>query len=322
MEPEEHRVRVAPQVDLRVLTWHPAPHPADDRDGDVPRTTEATPRTTGPAGAPPRPATPDFLLVHGLASNAWLWAGVAEELARAGHRAAAVDLRGHGGSSTPDDGYDFATVTADLVTVAAALEMDRPVVAGQSWGGNVVLELARRHPLHVRQVVCVDGGVIELSRQFSSWEACREALTPPPLAGTPLAVIERAIRGRHPDWPETGIRGTLANFDLRDDGTVAPHLPLEHHLAILRHLYDQTPSELHAEIEVPVLLLPVDDPREPDWTASKREAVAVAEARLRDVQVRWFTGDHDVHAQSPREVARAMLETARGGSGSERPATV
>ena len=91
-------------------------------------------------------------------------------LVNRGDGTAAVDLRGHGGSSTPDDGYDFATVAADLVAVAGALGMDRPVVAGQSWGGNVVLELARRHPHHVTQVVCVDGGVIELSRQFEQVE--------------------------------------------------------------------------------------------------------------------------------------------------------
>ncbi len=38
------------------------------------------------------------------------------------------------------------------------LGIERPVVAGQSWGGNVVLELAARRPELVRGIVCVDGG--------------------------------------------------------------------------------------------------------------------------------------------------------------------
>ncbi|MBU6317382.1 MAG: alpha/beta fold hydrolase, partial [Acidobacteria bacterium] len=62
-----------------------------------------------------------FLLVHGLASNARLWDGVAESLASAGHTVVAVDQRGHGLSSKPDGGYDFATVVADLVTLTQAL---------------------------------------------------------------------------------------------------------------------------------------------------------------------------------------------------------
>ena len=41
------------------------------------------------------------------------------------------------------------------------------------------------------------------------------------------------IRAMHPDWPETGIPGTLANVEVRADGTIAPWLTLDRHLAIL-----------------------------------------------------------------------------------------
>ncbi len=83
-----------------------------------------------------------FLLVHGLASNALLWQGVAEHLAAAGHRVVAVDPRGHGESDAPADGYDTVTAAADLRAVSAALDLQDPVVVGQSWGGNVVLRHA------------------------------------------------------------------------------------------------------------------------------------------------------------------------------------
>ena len=62
-----------------------------------------------------------FLLVHGLASNARMWDGVAAVLAAAGHPVVAVDQRGHGRSSKPDEGYDFVTVVADLVALIASL---------------------------------------------------------------------------------------------------------------------------------------------------------------------------------------------------------
>ncbi len=93
--------------------------------------------------SPPGPAVP-FLLVHGLSSNARLWDAVAAVLADAGHPSYAVDLRSHGESDSPPDGYDTATAAADLAVVCRRLDLDRPVVAGQSWGGNVVVRLAAR----------------------------------------------------------------------------------------------------------------------------------------------------------------------------------
>ena len=44
-----------------------------------------------------RDAAP-FVLVHGLASNARLWDGVAEHLHASGHTVIAIDQRGHGRS--------------------------------------------------------------------------------------------------------------------------------------------------------------------------------------------------------------------------------
>ena len=98
------------------------------------------------AWSPASAEGPPFVLVHGLASNARLWDGVAAALVASGHHAYTVDLRGHGRSSKPDGPYDVPTVAADLASLIATLGLDRPVVAGQSWGGNVVLELAARHP--------------------------------------------------------------------------------------------------------------------------------------------------------------------------------
>ena len=98
----------------------------------------------------------------------------------------------------------------------------RPWVAGQSWGANVVLELAARHPDATGGVVLVDGGTIELASRFADWPTCEAALAPPPLIGTPAAGFERMIRAHHPDWPESGIAGTLANVEVLPDGTIRP----------------------------------------------------------------------------------------------------
>ncbi|HEY4753724.1 MAG TPA: alpha/beta fold hydrolase, partial [Candidatus Limnocylindrales bacterium] len=197
------------------------------------------------------PGVPAFLLAHGLASNARLWDGVAARLVERGYPAVTVDLRGHGRSSKPDGPYDIPTVADDLAALIAALGLEQPVVAGQSWGGNVVIELAARRPGLARGIACVDGGWIEPSLNFASWEACREALAPPRLAGRRLSEIEGYIRAGHPDWPETGIQGTLANFERFPDGTIAPWLTFERHVTVLRGLWDHHPSQRYADVRDP-----------------------------------------------------------------------
>jgi len=256
-----------------------------------------------------------MLLVHGLASVGRLWDGVADELVRRGHPVAAVDQRGHGASDKPDEGYDFATLTDDLVAVLDALHWSEPVVAaGQSWGANVVLELAARQPHRLRAAALVDGGTIELSARFADWPTAEAALAPPQLEGTPLAEMERMLRARHPDWPETGIAGALATMEVLPDATVRPWLSREHHLRILRGLWEHHPPQRYPDVGVPVLVIPAGDPSRPAsrFETAKREEVAAAAAGLGTVAVRWIDGDHDLHAQFPGRIAELLSAAADG----------
>jgi pimeloyl-ACP methyl ester carboxylesterase len=254
------------------------------------------------------PGTP-VLLVHGLASNARMWDGVGEGLARLGHRSVAVDQRGHGRSDAPDLGYDFGTLVADLLAVLDATGLQRPVVVGQSWGANVVLELAVRRPDRVAGVVCVDGGFGSLREALPDWGTAEPALTPPDLVGTPLAQVEGWMRSRHADWPEGGIAGALANFRVRDDGTIEPRLTRPRHMAIARHLWEHDPGALYARLQAPVVVLVADGPEGVD---RRERAIAGISTSGADVRVTWFRpGDHDLHAQFPDRVAAAIARLAR-----------
>ncbi len=319
-------IPVAEGVELAVDTWAPdggAALPGGGAAASVGRSPAADVGAAAPnVGAPAQdadaaaphgdPARLSFVLVHGLASNARMWDGVASSLAASGHRVVTVDLRGHGRSSKPDGPYDVPTVAGDLAVLIAGLELDRPVVAGQSWGGNVVVELAARQPDAIRGIVCVDGGWLEPSREFADWDACRAALAPPRLAGRRFEEVEGYVRSVHPGWPESGIRGILANFEVRPDGTVAPWLTYERHIEILRGLWEHHPGQLYPGLAVPVLLVPADG-GDTDWTRRKRRDVAIAAAAIPNARVSWFVGDHDLHAQHPRELAGVMLEmTAEG----------
>jgi pimeloyl-ACP methyl ester carboxylesterase len=243
-----------------------------------------------------------FLLVHGLSSNRRLWEGSATRLHELGHPVATVDLRGHGRSDKPDDGYDFATMGADLLQVLDAVGFETAVLAGQSTGGNIVVDVAARAPDLVAGVAGIDGGALELVRQFPDWELCREALRPPALAGTPAARIEGWMRRAHPAWADWAIEASMANFEHLPDGTIRPWLSLDNHLRILRSLWEHRPSAVIPKLDVPVLLVMAgtDD----DWALQKRSIGDELAALSGRVRVEWFSpGDHDLHAQHPVELA-------------------
>jgi pimeloyl-ACP methyl ester carboxylesterase len=255
---------------------------------------------------------PTFVLVHGLASNARLWDGVAPHLQAAGHAVVAFDQRGHGRSDAPGDGYDLATVTEDLRLLLDDLGIARPVLVGQSWGGNVVLEAAVRFGDRLAGVAGIDGGTIDLQQRFPAWSDCAEHLAPPSFDGVTMAELERRIRGHHPDWPEAGISGMLANFAEEPDGTVRAHLPRDLHLRVLRGLWEHRPSQRYPVIDRPVLLIPADT-GDASWTADKRRDVDAAVQALSRGRAHWLAGDHDLHAEQPDVVAGVLLDAVAEG---------
>jgi pimeloyl-ACP methyl ester carboxylesterase len=254
-----------------------------------------------------------FVLVHGLASNVRLWDGVAERLVALGHAVVAIDQRGHGRSDTPETGYDLETAVADLLALIETLGLSRPVVVGQSWGGNVVLELGWRRPDVVSGVACVDGGVIEFANSFSSWDECLVALTPPRLDHLTLAELEARIRAQVPHFTDRAIGAYLHCFRARADGTIEPRLTRDRHLTIVRSLWEHRPSTRWPTLKTPTLLLLADSGDE-TRTARKRQAEATALASGAGVRSIWFSpGHHDLHLEFPERVADILAGAVRDG---------
>ena len=255
-----------------------------------------------------------WLLVHGLASNAWLWSGVGDLLADAGAHVVAVDQRGHGRSDRPQPAGRAAFTTPvaadDLARVLDHLGWDRARIAGQSWGGNVVVELADRHPDRIIDLAAVDGGTIELASRFPVWEDCETALRPPPLAGRPRRVIEQWLAETAADWPEAGRRATLENFATAEDGTITPRLRLEDHLDVLHGLWSHEPWPVieRAAVDMRFLMAsPTEAADDRHHLEQRLTAAAGSSGRRRTVH--WFLdGHHDLHAQQPGAVVSALTE--------------
>lgn len=116
-------------------------------------------RRTGPSDAPA------VVLLHGWAQSGAAWAPQFADPGLTEHyQLLAVDLRGHGLSEAPADGYaDPAAWAADVAAVLA--ELDRPaVVVGWSYGGVVLADYLRVHGADGLAGIALVGAVTELGR--------------------------------------------------------------------------------------------------------------------------------------------------------------
>ena len=75
------------------------------------------------------------LLAHGGGQTRFAWKQVTRDLAAAGYRAVAIDMRGHGDSEWSKEGsYDIRDFAADLIAIARQLGRP-PALVGASLGG-------------------------------------------------------------------------------------------------------------------------------------------------------------------------------------------
>lgn len=89
---------------------------------------------------------PAVLLVHGFPLYWFTWRHLLPQLAEAGYRAIAMDLRGYGGTDHTPRGYDPFTLAADLRGVIRSLGHQQAVIVGQGWGAFVAWSAAATQP--------------------------------------------------------------------------------------------------------------------------------------------------------------------------------
>lgn len=137
---------------------------------------------------------PDVVMVHGITGNLAVWhlhivPALSQRL-----RILTYDLRGHGYSDTPPTGYSPDDMATDLHELLDGLGVDRPAIVGHSYGADIALYFAARHPERVREVICVEAALpaLEAGRRgadWIGWSAWAQALEQ---AGHPVAPERRA----------------------------------------------------------------------------------------------------------------------------------
>lgn len=111
------------------------------------------------------------LLSHGAGADRRMFDAQVPFLVEQGFRVLTWDLRLHGQSRPSSAPVTPSRLVADLLALAAHLELDRPVLVGQSLGGNLSQAIVRLHPGFARALAVID----------SAWNTA------------PLSAVERAL---------------------------------------------------------------------------------------------------------------------------------
>jgi pimeloyl-ACP methyl ester carboxylesterase len=139
------------------------------------------------------------LLVHGGGGDRSHWHALVPLLAT-DRPVVAFDQRGYGESAPPRDGQRaLAEMAGDVVAVASATGLGRPILVGHSYGGAVVGEAVARFPDRFAGVVFLDaaGDVRSLpEEEIATWRA---SMAPDRFRASSRAWFERILHDARPE---------------------------------------------------------------------------------------------------------------------------
>jgi 2-hydroxy-6-oxonona-2,4-dienedioate hydrolase len=161
-----------------------------------------------------------LVLLHGMFGDYLDWAPVVDPLA-AHFRVLAPDLPGFGDSDKPDAEFTRELFTSALDEFLLARGVDRCVLAGNSFGGQIAMEYARSRPGRVHQLVLIDSGgfyryspaerAATIARMPEAWlnsidgatfRKLFEPLFVTPSEESEAYIAKQAAKPARADWPD------------------------------------------------------------------------------------------------------------------------
>jgi pimeloyl-ACP methyl ester carboxylesterase len=141
-----------------------------------------------------KPAGRTILFIHGISQCSLTWTRQLNSDLAASFRLVAMDLRGHGLSDKPREGYADSRLWADDVNaVIRTLDLERPVLCGWSYGPLVILDYLRHYGEDAIAGADFVGGVTKLGSEEAAAVLTADFLDIVP--GLFSADAEESVRG-------------------------------------------------------------------------------------------------------------------------------
>ncbi|WP_218566639.1 alpha/beta fold hydrolase [Vallicoccus soli] len=242
---------------------------------------------------------PLVVLAHGMGDLRGTYRRLAPALRAAGHRVAALDLRGHGDASTGWDDVSTTAVAGDLLALVE--ELGGPaVLVGSSYSGGAAVVAAARRPDLVAGLVLSGAFVRDVPRtrgqRAAAWLVARTPL------GRPLwSAYVPSLYGTRPDDLAEHRRALAAN--LREPGRWAA-------VAAMARAGHAASEAVLGDVRAPALV--VVGCQDPDFADPAEEARRTAAALGGPADVLLVDGaGHYPHLERPDVVTPAVLALAR-----------
>ncbi len=122
---------------------------------------------------------PLILCIHGWPELWYSWRHQMSHFAARGYTVAAMDVRGYGGSSKPNEisAYTLRELCGDAAAVIDELGGGTAIVLGHDWGAPIAWNTARLHPEKVSAVcgICIPYFPVSPDNPLDRWRATYEA---------------------------------------------------------------------------------------------------------------------------------------------------
>ncbi len=259
-----------------------------------------------------------LVMLHGLSATADTWRLAASPLCGQ-HNVFAFDLRGHGQSDQPDNGYDLVTITEDVIQGMAALGLGQVALVGHGWGARVAQVLTARHPALVSHLVLVDCPHVEprhwpgMTRERFLREASSE------IYPSPEAFIEAIQEDMSAFWSPEVADIVMTYVRELPDGRVQERLQATHQRHIRESLWEDRALSYYGKLTCPVLLVPAAAEPQPDqepperlenadeFAAAKGYMAKQVARTIQHCSVLWMADTtHDIQLQRPKTLAGAI----------------
>jgi pimeloyl-ACP methyl ester carboxylesterase len=261
---------------------------------------------------------PGVLLIHGLSNTAWSWTPVARRL-RAVRHVVAMDLRGHGLSDAPTEGYDPPTFAGDVLAAAEGSGLlaepgDRVVLAGHGFGAIVAAWAAADLAERCAGLVLVDGGweSLESASGMDVEEFLRGLDEPPEVMRSMAAFLADRAAFDPASWDTDQDGAARATVVETHAGKVVPSTRPHAAEASVRAMFRYEPLVTLAAVMAPVVALSAADDEEGSRAKALADASAARAAAGRS-RIRAASFGHDGHnlmRYRPEAVSAAILSVA------------